>query len=84
MRYARRPGIIETDLETELILLDPGTQEMFSLNPSGRLIWSLLESESLDTIIARVVERFGVEPARARADAETLIEQLRAAGLVES
>jgi hypothetical protein len=74
LRCARRAGIIETDLGTELILLDPGTQQMFSLNPTGRLIWSLLGSAPLDAI----------EQARARADALTLLEQLTVAGLVES
>jgi hypothetical protein len=79
----RRPGIIETDLGSELILLDPETQQMFSLNPSGRLIWRLLGAMSFDAIIANVVEQFDVSAEDADRDARALLARLNDAGLVE-
>ena len=36
--YTLKPGVIETDLEDELVLLDPKTQGMFSLNATGRVV----------------------------------------------
>ena len=78
----RRPGIIETDLGSELILLDPDTQQMFSLNPSGRLIWKLLGDMPLDDIIGCVVGEFEVDAEQAARDAHTLLARLQAAGLV--
>src|SRR5690606_21558274 len=34
--YARVARVIETDLGNELVLLDPETQQMYSLNETGR------------------------------------------------
>lgn len=81
-RYARRAGVIETDLGAELILLDPATGEMFSLNDVGRLIWRALDDAPLEAIVARVVEAFEVSPEVAEADARALVRQLLEAGLI--
>lgn len=80
--YRRRPGVIETDLGDELILLDPATQEMFSLNAVGRCIWRGLDEAPLATVVECVLARFEVERAAAEADARALLERLLAAGLV--
>src|SRR4051794_8375300 len=81
-RYARRVGIIETDLGAELILLDHATEEMFSLNDVGRLIWRSLDEAPLDAIVERVVGAFDVSHDIAAADVCALLEQLLDAGLV--
>jgi len=80
--YKRSPDVIATDLGDELILLDPRRGEMFGLNESGRRVWLDLE-ESLDDVAAAIAAEFGIEPARARADVETLLAALTDAGLVE-
>jgi hypothetical protein len=81
--YIRRAGVIETDLATELVLLDPATQQMFSLNPTGRFIWQSLGALTVGEIVERVVAAFEVQPDVAATDTRTLLEQLSAAGLVE-
>jgi hypothetical protein len=83
-RYARRAGVIETDLDAELILLDPATQEMFSLNDVGRLIWRSLEEEPVDAIVDRVVGAFDVDHEVAGADVRALLRQLLDAGLAQA
>lgn len=75
-RYARVAGIIETDLGTELILLDPATQEMFSLNAAGRTIWRLLDEEPVAVIVDRMVDAFDVSRETASADARALLRRL--------
>jgi hypothetical protein len=83
-RYARRTGVIETDLGAELILLDPATQEMFSLNDVGRLIWRSLDEEPVDAIVDRVVGSFDVDHDTAGADVCALLRQLLDAGLAHA
>lgn len=84
-RYRRNPHVIETDLGSELILLDPDTQQMFSLNPTGCLVWQALDGTApLRAVVQRVVAAFEVAPEAAARDVDTLISQLAAAGLVRS
>ena len=80
-RYSRRTGIIETDLGAELILLDPTTEEMFSLNDVGRLVWRELDRAVLETIVDRVVGEFDVSYDVAASDVRALLDQLLRAGL---
>jgi hypothetical protein len=82
--YRPNPAVIETDLAEELILLDPATREMFSLNATGRVVWrALVEGGGRALAIARLTEAFDVEPDAASADVDALIARLAAAGLLE-
>lgn len=81
------PAVVETDLVDELVLLDPTTREMFSLNAAGRIVWRAL-GESADgareLAIARITEAFDVDAAVAAADVDALLGRLVDAGLVEA
>lgn len=79
--YSRRPGIIETDLGSELILLDPMTEEMFSLNDVGRLILRKLGDAPAEVLAERVVAAFDVSYEVAAADVRALLDELCGAGL---
>jgi hypothetical protein len=81
-RYTPRPGLIETDLGSELILLDPETQEMFSLNATGRTAWRHLAAEPLSGVVDRVAAEFEVDPRTAADDIRALVARLLEAGLV--
>jgi hypothetical protein len=83
-RYRRKPGVIETDLGDELVLLDPATREMFSLNATGRLLWRLLPDDGVEGVVRGIVDGFEVDEITARADALALVAELRRAGLVEA
>jgi hypothetical protein len=80
--YHRVPGVLETALEGELILLDPATQEMFSLNRTGMFVWRALPAHDPAAIAAKLAERFAVPPQEALADVRALLDALLAAGLV--
>jgi hypothetical protein len=80
-RYEPAPGIIETDLGSELILLDPGTQEMFSLNVTGRAVWRGLIRSGIAGADQELAA-FDAPSAVAEADARVLLDALVAAGLV--
>ena len=81
-RYRRLDGVIETELDTELILLDPASQAMFSLNAVGARIWRLLDSANDAAIVAAVVTDFDVDDATASRDVAVLLGQLAEAGLL--
>lgn len=79
-----RPDVIETELEGELILLDPASGEMFSLNATGRSIWRALDGRSVAGVVAAIERAYGVAPERAGEDVLALLGRLLEAGLVEA
>jgi hypothetical protein len=81
-RFRHAAGVIETALADELILLDPATQRMFSLNGSGLVAWKRLADGTLADAVAAVVAEFDVTPARAEHDVRALIDELHRAGLL--
>jgi hypothetical protein len=88
--YRPNPSVVETDLPDELILLDPATREMFSLNATGRIVWRALAEggegggDVRTRAIARITEAFEVDAAAAGADVDALLARLAASGLVEA
>jgi hypothetical protein len=81
-RYRPRPGLVETEIPGELVLLDPETQEMFSLNETGRAAWRLLPGRTLREVAEGMCGRFEATPEAVLADLEALVAQLLAAGLL--
>lgn len=80
--YRPRSDVIVTDLGTELVLLDPGDVEMYSLDAAGRAIWLSLPATARAAAQA-VTAAFAVEAGRAALDTGVLLNQLLEAGLVE-
>jgi hypothetical protein len=78
-----RRGIIETELEDELILLDPASGEMFSLNGTGRSVWRALDGRTVAGVVSAIESAYDVAPERAGEDVRALLAQLLEAGLVE-
>ncbi len=81
--WTLKPNVIETDLGDELVLLDPKTQGMFSLNNTGRIVWQgLKNTETLETIALSLEKTFTVSFEQASLDAQVLIDELEKAGLI--
>jgi hypothetical protein len=60
------------------------TTEMFVLSEVGCFIWNLVDGRrASDEMVAAVVEEFDVDEARARADVESFLAELKGQGLVE-
>jgi len=81
-----RPGdrVIATDLGSEIVLLDAGSQESYSLNASGREAWLALVGDgvTVEGAAARIAERFDATPERALGDLRALVAELVGAGLL--
>jgi hypothetical protein len=76
--------VIVTDLGNELILLDPRSGEMFSLNDTGRCVWFALPVSSALDVARRVAEEFDVGPEAACGDVVLVMAALKRAGLMVS
>lgn len=83
-RFAKPAELIETPLPDELILLDPSSGEMYSLNRTAQFVWERLGSSSPDDIAAQLVEAFEITPECAEADVRALLADLAKAGLIET
>ena len=81
--YTRAARVIETDLGNELVLLDPETQQMFSLNETGRCIWRALPASGEASLIDVLVSAYNVSREVAEADMRRLLAELLDAGLIE-
>jgi Coenzyme PQQ synthesis protein D (PqqD) len=83
MNYRHNPSVVVTDLDDELVLLDPVSKQMFSLNTVGRLLWLELPRQGLDAVLEQITKSFAVSPEQAREDAMGLIENLTKSKLLE-
>lgn len=69
----------------ELVLLDPATERVVSLNPSAAAVWYLCDGRRDAEAIGREVLEVlpDLEPARVAAEVERALQLLRAHQLVE-
>ena len=56
---------------------------VLGLNPTGALVWSLLEERDERGLAEAVAERFAIDLESARADVRAFLDLLRERGLVE-
>jgi hypothetical protein len=82
MTKSPNPEIIVTELDDELVLLNPRTQAMFTLNGSGKIIWQNLGQHNTDEIAIKITEAFEIDLETAKKDVTVLLETLKTAGLL--
>ena len=66
----------------EAVVMSLAEGRVLGLNPSGALLWSLLEERDEDGLVAAVVERFATDERHARDDVRGFLSMLRERGLV--
>ncbi len=81
-RFSRKGSVIETNLEAELVLLDPETRQMYSLNPVGRAIWRALPEHTVAALASAITRAFEVEYDRALSDVRYILGDLLELGLI--
>lgn len=80
-QYSVNPDIVATDLDDELVLLDPSDQKIFSLNATGRVVWQALPAMT-SALMALLIKRFDVSEDQAMTDVHQLLQTLLTAGLI--
>jgi hypothetical protein len=78
----RSPDVAWQSIGDETVVMDLAGRRVLGLNPTGGLVWSLLEELDETSLAGAVAERFSVEPARAREDVREFLASLLARGLV--
>jgi hypothetical protein len=83
-RYRRNPGVTETEVDGEIFLVEPETQEVFYLDAGGAALWRLLaEPLSLSDALAVYGAAFPDADAETiRRDLEEAVRTLFRRGLI--
>lgn len=82
LMYRPKEDILVTDLQEELVLLNPETQDIFTLNSSGRLLWLALPA-SLEQLSNLLQTTYELDPTTAHQDAREVMDALVHAQLVD-
>ena len=78
----RHPEVAWQTIGDEVVVLSLAEGRVLGLNPTGALVWSLVEERDEEGLVAAVVERFAADEARAREDVRGFLALLRERGLV--
>jgi hypothetical protein len=86
MRYARKPGVTETEIDDGIFLVEPNSQDIYFLDAISRGLWRLMaEASSLDRLQGVVREAFPDQPpGEIDRDVAAAVEEMAARGLVIS
>lgn len=77
-------GLLTTELEGELLLLDKRTDRLHRLDPLGTVIWNVLDGEvTVDELVADLADVFQAPRGDVRADLDNFVAALRAVGLLD-
>ena len=72
-----RDDLTIREVDGESVVLDLRNNEIHTLNESASYIWSLLDGKtSLEDVIQKVEDFYGLESGQAAKDVETVIDQL--------
>lgn len=78
------PGLVTTELEGELLLLDPRSDRVHVLDQLGTLIWRLFDGDaSVDDLVADLADVFAAPADVVQSDLIALVDALRAASLLD-
>jgi hypothetical protein len=77
----RAEGVLDQELDGQVLLLPPGSSEVLLLNEVASVLWQLLSpSASVDDAVATIATHYGVSPGQVRSDVQPVIELLVAQG----
>ncbi len=81
--FAQRRDVVATELDGELILLDPGSGDVFGLREVGLVIWQKLDAPMrFDALVLELQTEFEIDAAQCRADVAGFLGELLEAGFV--
>ena len=80
---AKSPHTASRELEGEMFVMSSANSTLFTLNEVASLIWKSADgATTLQQIVEKICAEFDVEPFTALADAEQLVAELAAHGLL--
>ena len=82
MPLRRHPDVAWQQIGDEAVVMSLGEGRVLGLNPSGTLLWSLVEKQNEDGLVKALVKRFATDEGEAREDVRCFLGLLRERGLV--
>ena len=82
MALRRHPDVAWQTIGDEAVVMSLAEGRVLGLNPTGALVWSLVEERDEEGLVAAVVDRFLVGTESAREDVRGFLSLLRARGLL--
>ncbi|HSD66635.1 MAG TPA: PqqD family protein [Vicinamibacteria bacterium] len=82
MSLRRHPDVAWQAIGDEVVVMSLAEGRVLGLNPTGALVWSLVEERDEDGLVAALLERFATDGERAREDVRSFLSLLRERGLV--
>lgn len=82
----QNPTILQRSVGTEIVLYNPDTDEVHTLDAVGSLVWNMLagpEPVSVDGLSAELAEQFAAPVDQVRRDLDQLLAGLKSAGLLQ-
>ena len=77
-------NVFAQEIDEETIILDSETQEYFSINDIGKVIWSLIEEKkNLEAIKAEMLDMYEVPQEQLEKDLLNFIQALEQKGLIK-
>ena len=84
MIAARRDGLIEAEVDGELVGLHIDNGYCYGFNPTATRIWALIGTpQTVTQLCETLAEEFEIEPDAARPDVLALLEELQRDKLVD-
>jgi hypothetical protein len=81
---ARGAGLVEAEVDGELIGLHIDNGTCYAFNATATRIWQLIEQpRSLADLCAALAEEFEVDPATCESDVRLVLDDLASDGIVE-
>ena len=77
-------NVFAQEIDEETIILDSVTQEYFSINEIGKVIWSLIEEKkNLEEIKAEMLDMYEVPEEQLEKDLLNFLQALEQKGLIK-
>jgi len=81
----RNPGLVEAEIDREIVTLNIETGNCYGLNSVGSRIWKLLAAPiRAGELCTQLIAEFEVEPSTCERQVIELLQELRAEGLISA
>lgn len=81
--YRRARGLLEADIQDELVALDPEQGMCFGFNSVASSVWRSLEDpRTFEQLHDGLLNEYDVEPAQCRLELQELLDDLEVRGLI--
>lgn len=84
-RWIASPSAFGSEVGNEMALMSQKTSTYYTMNSTGSFVWSMLQNAvSQAAIVQALHEKYDAEIALCQQDVETILADLKNAGLIEA